>query len=191
MELKKIFLAEDKLVLALKNRETKAIKALIDMYYDSLDNVISRIIPDPESRKDVVQETIIKIWNSIGRYESSKGRLYTWMRNVAKNYAIDVVKSKSYRDVKRHVCIDLCHFDISQKMTINLNTDIIGIKDMIYNLQPKYHILMELVYFQGYTHQEAATILSLPEGTVKTRIRMAIIELRKQFEKSIDTKLIV
>jgi len=182
MELKKIFFPEEKLIIALKNRETIAVRALMDMYYDSLDNVVSRIIPDSESRKDVLQETIIKIWNSIEKYESSKGRLYTWMRNIAKNYAIDVVKSKSYKDVKKHVCIDLCHFDISRKRTININIDIIGIKDMIYNLQPKHYILLELVYFQGYTHQEVAIILSLPEGTVKTRIRMAIIELRKQFE---------
>jgi len=56
------------------------------------------------------------------------------------------------------------------------------IKQLVNQLKPEYNILLEMVYFKGYTHLETADKLNLPVGTVKTRIRMAIMELRTQFD---------
>ncbi|MNY50148.1 ECF RNA polymerase sigma factor RpoE [compost metagenome] len=64
---------------------------------------------------------------------------------------------------------------------MTFNADTLGVKDMVNALKPELNVVLNMVYFKGYTHAEAAEELSLPLGTVKTRIRMAIMELRKNF----------
>jgi len=95
---RKISLSEEELVRALRNRERIAIEALYDMYSSSLYGVISRIIVDTATAEDVLQETFIKIWNSFSAYSTEKGRLFTWMVNIARNLAIDKIRSKDFKN---------------------------------------------------------------------------------------------
>jgi RNA polymerase sigma factor (sigma-70 family) len=95
---KKISLSEEELVGALKNQETVAIKALYDMYSGALLGVISRIVLQSEVAEDILQETFVKIWNSSGSYDPSKGRLFTWMMNIAQNLSIDKLRSKDFKN---------------------------------------------------------------------------------------------
>ena len=83
---------------ALKNREKIAVEALYDMYSSSLYGVISRIITDTATAEDVLQETFVKIWHSFSSYSTEKGRLFTWMVNIARNLAIDKIRSKDYKN---------------------------------------------------------------------------------------------
>ena len=178
---KKISLTEAELVLALKRQETVAIKALYDMYSGSLFGVISRIIQQPELAKDTLQETFIKIWNSADNYDSSKGRLFTWMMNVARNLAIDKLRSKDFKNANKNQDIENNVDFIDAQKRVIFNADTVDIKDMVSALKPEFTDILNMVYFKGYTHVEAAEELNLPLGTVKTRIRMAITELRKNF----------
>jgi RNA polymerase sigma factor (sigma-70 family) len=178
---KKIALSEEELVIALKRQDTIAIKALYDMYSGSLLGVISRIIQQTEIAEDLLQETFVKIWNSAGSYDSSKGRLFTWMMNVARNLAIDKIRSKDFKNSTKNQDIENnVNFIDEQKKTI-FNSDTLGLKEMVTSLKTEYKDVLDMVYFKGYTHVEAAEELNLPLGTVKTRIRMAIFELRKKF----------
>jgi RNA polymerase sigma factor (sigma-70 family) len=99
---RKISLTEEELVLALRNREKIAADALYDMYSSSLFGVISRIIIDTAVAEDVLQETFIKIWNSFSSYSAEKGRLFTWMVNIARNLSIDKVRSKDYKNQNKN-----------------------------------------------------------------------------------------
>ncbi|MBC8985720.1 sigma-70 family RNA polymerase sigma factor [Pedobacter sp. N36a] len=178
---KKISLSEDQLVLALKAQDTNAMKALYDMYSSSLFGVISRIVSHTEVAEDILQETFLKIWNSAGHYDATKGRLFTWMMNIARNLAIDKLRSKDFKNANKNQDIENnVDFIDSQKDT-TFNADVIGLKDMVTALKPEFNNVLNMVYFKGYTHVEAAEELDLPLGTVKTRIRMAIMELRKHF----------
>ena len=94
----KISLSEEELVLALRNREKIAVEALYDMYSASLFGVISRIIIDIPVAEDVLQETFVKIWHSFASYSTEKGRLFTWMVNIARNLAIDKIRSKDFKN---------------------------------------------------------------------------------------------
>lgn len=179
--IKKISLSEEDLVLSLKNKDKLAINALYDMYSGSLLGVISRIIQQTEIAEDILQETFIKIWNSAESYDSSKGRLFTWMMNIARNLSIDKLRSKDFKNsVKNHDIENNVDFIDAQKK-VSFNSDTLGIKEMVTALKPEYTSILNMVYFKGYTHMEAAEELNLPLGTVKTRIRMAIMELRKNF----------
>ena len=178
---KKISLSEDELVNALKNQETVAIKALYDMYSAALLGVITRIVLHTEVAEDLLQETFVKIWNSAKTYDSTKGRLFTWMMNVARNLAIDKLRSKDFKNANKNQGLENNVNFIDDQKKINFNADTLGIKELVGNLKPDFKNVLDMVYFKGYTQAEAAEELNLPLGTVKTRIRMAILELRKNF----------
>ena len=178
---KKISLSEEELVRRLKAQDTIAVQALYDMYSGALLGVISRIIPQTEIAEDLLQETFIKIWNSAITYDSNKGRLFTWMMNIARNLSIDKVRSRDFRNSGKNQDIENNVDFIDSQKEITFNADLLGLKDMVTALKPEFNSVLNMVYFKGYTHVEAAEELNLPLGTVKTRIRMAIMELRKHF----------
>lgn len=178
---KKITLSEEELVSKLKAQDTIAIQALYDMYSGALLGVISRIVPQIEVAEDLLQETFLKIWNSATSYDSSKGRLFTWMMNIARNLSIDKLRSKDFRNAGKNQDIENNVDFIDSQKEITFNADLLGIKDLVTALKPEFNSVLNMVYFKGYTHVEAAEELNLPLGTVKTRIRMAIMELRKNF----------
>ncbi|RYD87207.1 MAG: sigma-70 family RNA polymerase sigma factor, partial [Sphingobacteriales bacterium] len=95
---RKISLSEEDLIQALRNREKIAVEALYDMYSASLYGVIVRIVTEEAVAEDVLQETFVKIWNSFASYSADKGRLFTWMVNIARNLSIDKVRSKDFRN---------------------------------------------------------------------------------------------
>jgi len=178
---KKISLSEEELVSKLKSQDTLAIQALYDMYSGALLGVISRVIQHTEVAEDLLQETFIKIWNSAGSYDNSKGRLFTWMMNIARNLSIDKLRSKDFKNSNKNQDIENNVDFIDAQKEITFNADVLGIKDLVTSLKPEFKTVLEMVYFKGYTHVEAAEELNLPLGTVKTRIRMGIMELRKNF----------
>jgi RNA polymerase sigma factor (sigma-70 family) len=181
MNSKKIFLPEKELIAALQSGEIIAIRAIYDMYSEALLDVISRIVPQPILAEDLLQETLIKIWYSSGNYDSKKGRLFTWMINIAKNSAIDLLRSKNHRNSKKSVDIEDSLVSIDKNNRVSLNIDTIAIRDTLSQLTPDYSLPLEMVYFKGYTHIETASKLHLPLGTLKTRIRVGLKKLRTSF----------
>jgi RNA polymerase sigma factor (sigma-70 family) len=178
---RKISLSEEELILALRNREKIAVEALYDMYSASLFGVISRIITEIPVAEDVLQETFVKIWNSFSGYSAEKGRLFTWMVNIARNLAIDKIRSKDFKNqAKNHELENNVTFIDEQRNTV-YKPELLGIKELVATLKPEQKSILDLVYFKGYTHVEAADELGVPLGTIKTRLRMAIQQLRKHF----------
>ena len=178
---RKISLTEDELVLALRNQEKIAIEALYDMYSSSLYGVISRIIIDTATAEDVLQETFVKIWHSFSSYSTEKGRLFTWMVNIARNLAIDKIRSKDFKNQNKNQELENNVTFIDEQRNTVYKPELLGIKELVQTLKPEQKSILELVYFKGYTHVEAADELGIPLGTIKTRLRMAIQQLRKHF----------
>jgi RNA polymerase sigma factor (sigma-70 family) len=178
---RKISLSEDELVLALRNHEKIAIEALYDMYSSSLYGVISRIIIDTATAEDVLQETFVKIWHSFSSYSTEKGRLFTWMVNVARNLAIDKIRSKDFKNQNKNQELENNVNFIDEQRNTVYKPELLGIKELVATLKPEQKLILDLVYFKGYTHVEAADELGIPLGTIKTRLRMAIQQLRKHF----------
>jgi RNA polymerase sigma-70 factor (ECF subfamily) len=178
---KKISLSEEELVKGLKSQDTAAMEALYSMYSGALLGVISRIVVQTEVAEDVLQETFVKIWNSASGYDPSKGRLFTWMMNIARNLSIDKLRSKDYKNTNKNQDIENNVDFIDEQKKVTFNADTLGLKDLVTDLKPDFKDVLDMVYFKGYTHVEAAEELNIPLGTVKTRVRMAILELRKKF----------
>ena len=172
---------EQRLVSSLKLRDQHALSTLYKMYAASLKGIILRIVIHEETAEDLLQETFVKIWNSIEKYDESKGRLFTWMSRLAKNMAIDQLRRKSHINSSKHVDIQDKVTDIDQRLSYKINIDTIGIRTLTKTMNPMQRMLLNMVYFEGYTHNEIAEELNLPLGTVKSKIRFALLELRKMF----------
>lgn len=177
----KISLSEEELILALRQREKIAAEALYDMYSASLFGVISRIVTDTATAEDVLQDTFVKIWNSFGSYSAEKGRLFTWMVNIARNLSIDKIRSKDFKNQNKNQELENNVTFIDEQRNTVYKPELLGIKDLLETLKPEQKSILDLVYFKGYTHVEAADELGVPLGTIKTRLRMAIVQLRKHF----------
>jgi RNA polymerase sigma factor (sigma-70 family) len=171
--------SEQELIAALQNREQQAMSVLYDRYSKALFNIIYRIVENQEMSEDVLQESFVKIWNSIAQYNGDKGTIFTWMLNICRNSAIDKVRSKEFRNVSKNQNVD-GNVNLSEYRT-EFNPDTLGLKTITERLKPEQKEIVDLIYFNGYTHVEVAEQLNLPLGTVKTRLRMAIMELRNYF----------
>jgi len=179
---RRIPISEEALVALLSGKDAKGIEILYDNYSAALYGVIYRIVGKDEIAEDVLQETFLKIWNNFSQYDASKGRLFTWILNIARNLAIDKVRSKEFvsQSKNRPLQDSVSSIDVSNEFSYNPET--IGIKEMVRKLEPEYKEIIELLFFGGYTQSEAAEKLGIPLGTVKTRSRSAIMRLRNQFE---------
>ena len=173
-------ITETELVLALKAKDEKAIAILYDRYGAALYGIILRIVKEKELAEDVMQEAFVKMWNNFRDYDENKGRLFTWILNVARNLAIDKTRSKSFRNSQLDISADQREVYYSSEMSTS-QPEYIGLKDLIKHLREEEKVMVELIYFQGYTRTEVADELNIPLGTVKTRIRSAVIKLRKFF----------
>ena len=169
--------SEQELVTLLQQQDEKAFSYLYDNYSGALFSIINQIVPNKETASDVLQEVFINIWRKIDTYDPAKGRLFTWMLNVARNAGIDKIRSKSFRDNLKNQPLPN---DVNSyaNHSVKMNMDDYGLRKMIGKLREEQKVLIELSYFQGFTHEEIAKSLNIPLGTVKTRIRSALIELR-------------
>jgi RNA polymerase sigma factor (sigma-70 family) len=173
---------EPELVMLLQQRSDKAFGYLYDNYSGALYSVINQIVPDKEIANDVLQEVFVNIWRKISSYDPSKGRLFTWMLNIARNASIDKLRSRQYQDgLKNQPLSDSVSNNWNQSV-VKPSMDDIGLKKVISKLKEEYRTLIDLSYFQGFTHEEISRALNIPLGTVKTRIRTALIQLRTMIQ---------
>ncbi|MBL7698444.1 MAG: sigma-70 family RNA polymerase sigma factor [Chitinophagaceae bacterium] len=169
---------ENELVSLLKSRDSRAFGYLYDNYSASLYAVIAQLVDDMEIANDVLQEVFINIWRKIESYDPVKGRLFTWMLNIARNASIDTLRSKSFQNTQKNQPLQEKNEWIERGKTTSVDIDSIGLKKVVNRLKKEYRVLIDLAYFRGYTHEEIAEIENIPLGTVKTRIRSALIQLR-------------
>ena len=171
-------MTQEELLPLLLRKEERAFTQLYDMYSKSLFSIITNLIKDREEAEDVLQEVFVKIWKNVDTYNQSKGRLYTWMLNIARNTSIDKLRSKGFNNSQKNLSSDnFVHLlDDSNKLTNKI--DSIGLRDFVNKLKPKCIQLIDLLFFKGYTQQEASEELEIPLGTVKTQNRMCMNDLR-------------
>lgn len=151
---------------------------LYDKYGGALYGVIKRIITDENIANDVMQDAFVKIWKYQHQFDATKSSLFTWMMHITRNTAINMVKSKAYRN---HTKTDMLAEpkDYCPLQVCNTNIDAIDLNQKLDTLDPKYKVIVELIYLYGYSQSDVSQKLNIPIGTVKSRIRIAIRELRK------------
>lgn len=131
----------------------------------------------------MLQEVFIKIWQHIDAFDASKGRLFTWMINIARNSAIDVLRSGKFQAFRKNLDIDTSVYKENEYLAVIDATDTIGLNKLVADLHEDHRKVIDLAYFKGYTQEEIAEELNIPLGTVKTRCRNALLQLKKIFKR--------
>ena len=169
--------SEPELVAAIIQRDEQAFSYLYDNYSAALYGIINQIVPDKEIANDILQEVFVNIWRKMSSYDAAKGRLFTWMLNIARNASIDKLRSRAYQDNLKNQPFPENVSNMSHQQVKPVIDDY-GLRKLVNRLKDEQKVLIELSYFQGFTHEEIARSLDIPLGTVKTRIRSALIQLR-------------
>jgi RNA polymerase sigma-70 factor (ECF subfamily) len=166
------------LVQQFQNKNQVAFEKLYNMYSNSIHGVVYNIVRDSDIADELMQDVFIKAWHKADTYSSQKGRFFTWVLNIARNAAIDKTRSKAFRQSKQNLNADYFVDIITSNDNLDSSTDAIGIKKFVTNLGQKCKEVIELLYFKGFTQKEASEELDIPIGTIKTRNRNCIQQLR-------------
>ncbi|MFX1707154.1 RNA polymerase sigma factor [Chitinophaga sp. CC14] len=152
---------------------------LYDDYHSRIYSVILGMLGDKELAKDILQETFIKIWNNMDKYDADKGSAFTWMYKIARNAALDQLKSRAYRRYLTSSSLE----DKHNNLIPTFDREYTGIGKLTNFLKPEHRILIEMTYFRDWTQEEIARKLGLPLGTIKTRFTNARKALRDILNK--------
>ncbi len=172
--------SEQNIIDLLKGKDKQAIALLYDQFGPALYGVVLRIVGSEPVAEDVIQETFIKVWKNSAKYNSEKGTIFTWLLNIARNTAIDKIRSSHFKYRKQFQSIEHSLLE-NGAHSLAINTDQIGLRKVVEDLDEKYRVVIDLVYFKGYTQKEVEEELQIPLGTVKTRVKIGLRELRKVF----------
>lgn len=162
----------------LKAGEEHAYEQLYDNYADLLYGIILRMVQNPSDAENLLQDCFVKIWLNIQHYDETKGRLATWMINIARNVAIDFTRSSYFRK-KSMIQNDekIVHLPDTPAEMEKLE-DHKRLLQVMQLLPPNCREIIEWMYFEGFSQTEISTHFGIPLGTVKSRTRQAMKALR-------------
>jgi len=160
--------------LRLKN--AAAFSELYDKYAPALLGIIHKIVKNNGVEEELLQDVFVKVWKNIERYDAAKGTLFTWMLNIARNACIDYLRSSEHK-IQKQFTNELKPVNTVDN-TLSYNPENSELRGLAFRLEHKYRQIIDLVYFWGYSQEEVSKMLNLPLGTVKTRSRNGLQELR-------------
>ena len=173
---------DPEIITRLQRRDPQALAELYDRYGRLAYSVILRMVRDSAIAEDLVQETFLRVWNRVQALNAEKGSVGAWLVAVARNRAIDYLRSSAGRerntlegDVTEHPSL---YRDIEPDIIASDKTR--RVKAAMEKLAPNHRQVMELAYFEGLSQSEMAERMGQPLGTVKTWVRTALKSLRDQ-----------
>lgn len=169
-------LIERHIVSLLAEKDDKAISLLYENYGDTLYGVAYKVVKDEDLAQDVLQESFIKIWKKADSYDASKAKLFTWLFRITRNTAIDKLRSLSNK-ADKEVQIDVSN--VYKVGVEGISPEHLDIQENLDKLEEKYRVVLEALFFEGMTQQEASEELDIPLGTIKSRLKIGLRELGK------------
>ena len=176
--------AEDdtSLVVRMQRRDANALAELYDRYGRLAFSLIVRVVRDAGIAEDLVQETFLRVWNRVHGFDAQKGSIGPWLLAVARNRAIDYLRSAGGRERNAVEFEETDH----PALYCDMEKDILSsdsarrVKSAVEKLSPNQRQVIELAYFEGLSQTEMAERMGQPLGTVKTWVRAALKNLRDE-----------
>ena len=170
------------LLVRLQKRDPQALAELYDRYGKMVYGLILRVVSDTGTAEDLVQETFLRVWNRAQGFDSERGAVGPWLMAVARNRAIDYLRSQGRRIQSSVEFNETEHPSLFANLqTEMLQFDVIKhMKTALERLDGKQRKAIELAYFEGMSQTEIAERMGQPLGTVKTWVRRALQQLREE-----------
>jgi RNA polymerase sigma-70 factor (ECF subfamily) len=173
--------SEDDLVLATAQGDQRAFAQLYDMTSSRVLGLVRRILVDPAQSEEVAQEVFLSAWQEAAQFDPAKGRAVSWLLVRARRRAIDRVRSAQASRVRDMTVgirdLDDVRDDVAETAAVHIEHA--RVSRAMKGLTAAQRQALELTYFGGLSHSEAAGEAGVPLGTMKTRTRDALIALRK------------
>jgi RNA polymerase sigma-70 factor (ECF subfamily) len=164
------------LVTAIRSGDQGAMAALYDRYSSIVYAVALRVLQDTGAAEDVLQDIFMQLWRNPGAFDASRGNMAAWLAVIARHRAIDALRRRrpenDIEDVVVSVEPDLAS-DADRSRTMD------KVRGVLHTMPHQQRSALEMAYFEGLTHSEIAEKTGEPLGTIKTRIRMGLLALRK------------
>ena len=181
------FRDDSDLARRLRARDAGAMRELYDRYGRLIYSLIQRMVRNSAAAEDLVQETFLRIWNRIPAFDEERGALGPWVLTVARNRAIDYLRSIDGRMAAGTLDLDRLEkpgqFRDFEDRALSLDRARL-LKDAFEKLTPQQKTVIELAYYEGLSQTEMAERMQQPLGTVKTWVRSALKVLREQLTEA-------
>ncbi len=175
-------LSNEDLLQRVASGDREAFAQLYDRTAARVFGLVKRLLRDHAQSEEVTQEIYLEIWQSATRYDTSKGGAIAWMLTMAHRRAVDRVRaSQASRDRDQRIGIrDFApeYDSVAESVEVRIESE--RVKEAMMRLTELQRQAVQLAYFGGFSHSEVATMLSVPIGTVKTRLRDGMIRLRDE-----------
>lgn len=162
----------------LKARSREGFAFLYDRYSAAVYGIICKIVKNEPAGEELLQDVFVKVWKNIEQFDESKGSLFTWMLNITRNTCIDYLRSRNHKFYMLTSGHTEQEMETSGNNMHTYHSEQSELRALAHKLDTKYRQVIDLVYFWGYSQDEVATMLNMPLGTVKTRSRTGIQQLR-------------
>lgn len=184
--------SDNELLQRIRRGDEAALAALYDRHAHFVAAIALRIVGDRELAEEVVQDTFLRSWHHIDSYDPSRGRVITWLLGIARNRAIDMLRSRSHqaRRRERNSLSDAIPSDAAEFPDVFALREVMARAISILSTDQRQ--IIELAYYGGLSQTEIAQKLGLPLGTVKSRTRSGMeklrVELRPYFPAQVSDK---
>lgn len=152
---------------------------LFDRYSGMVYSVALRVLQDPGHAEDMMQDVFFKVWRNPTLFLQGRGTLGAWLAVMARNRSIDFLRRKKPTDAVDEVVL-VSSANLASE--IERNSIMEKVRGILMRLPSEQRMLLELAFFEGLSHAEISQKTGDPLGTVKTRIKSALIHLRKAFQ---------
>lgn len=180
-------LADRAALARMASGDQSALAELYDRRARLVFSLAQRILQNGADAEDIVQEVFAQVWAQAGRYEAGRGAVAAWMLTMARSRAIDRLRAKRVRPESggdTQAAERVADTAPSQDVQLLSSEEVARLRDALNELPAAQRTALELAYYEGLSHGEVAARLSEPLGTVKTRIRQAVIKLRESLLKT-------
>ena len=164
-------------------KDEKALKKLYSLYSRIIYSIVLRIVRRQEDAEEILQNVFLQVWDKAASFQERKGSVYTWLLTMARNRAIDRIRSKGYKNNSETITFENEIIGESGKYSDSVITALVAgermekVREALKQLSADQREVIELIYFEGFTQSEIAARINIPIGTVKTRSRQAMLKL--------------
>ena len=184
-----LFNLDASLMNEIMNNNERSFLKLYNRMKDYIYGLALQVVGNVTDAEEVVQQTFLKIWDNAKTYDSTKAKVSSWLTAIAKRQALDKRRSKLFRARNSELAVDTADVDrlIADPHRNSLESmikkdDIKIVSEILNNLPEANRKLIELAYYGGYSHAQIAERVNTPLGTVKTKLRRSVLEVRKQLK---------
>jgi RNA polymerase sigma-70 factor (ECF subfamily) len=164
------------LVAGVRSGDEHAMAQLYDRYSPVVYSVALRVLADTGAAEDVLQEVFLQLWRNPAAFDSNRGSLGAWLAVIARNRSIDALRKRKPEANADEVVVAV-NLDIENETERRRVLE--RIRGVVNALPAEQRSAVEMAFFEGLTHTEIAAKTGQPLGTIKTRIRSALLSLRK------------